>query len=268
MRRQSPSIEANLYWVRAFLRREWGLVLPVALAFLALPPLALTLALPARLLVVPQTVADMQALSLTLPGWIAPAFLVGLLVMVVGALAITVMALVPRISVGEALGIALRRFPAWIGAALLIGATLFVLLVALGTALVLLGLGEGGLAVLMVLALLAASLFLVLLFPVVIHEHAGPIAAIRRGWNSWRPGLGRVAAACLLVWSASWVVAFALQVGLGSLLLMIGLAAGQTEIGHALAALWSTVLGALQWSFFYLFVASLYRSRIGASSGI
>ena len=264
----TPSIEANLRWVQAFLRREWTLVLPVALAFLALPPLLFTLALPTRLLVMPQTMAEMQAFSASLPGWIGPAFVAGALVTVLGALTITAMALVPRISVREAIGIGLRRAPGWIGAALLIGAVLFVGLVALGTALVLMGLGQGALAGLMVVALMAAGLFLLLLLPVVVHEAAGPIAAIRRGWQTWRGDLGRTAAVCVLVWGATWLVAFALQVALGSILLMVGLAAGQAEAGHALAALWSTTLGALQWSFFYLFVAALYRGRLGASRGI
>ena len=70
------------------------------------------------------------------------------------------------------------------------------------------------------------------------------------------------------MFAASWLVAFALQVAVGSVLMMGALAGGQAEAGRVLAALWSTALGALQWAFFYVFVAALYRARLGASSGI
>lgn len=260
----SLSIEANLRWVRAFLSDEWRLILPVALAFLALPPLALALALPAQLVAMPQTVADLQAIGATLPAWIGPLLLVSTLATILGALTLMALALVPRISVGEAITTALRRAPSWIGAAVLIGAVAFVALVSIGTALMLAGLGQAIVVTMMVLALLAAGLFLVLLLPLVVDRRLGPIAAIREGWHLYRRDFWRSAGACVLVWLASWVTAFAIRIALGSLILMAGIATDQPETGRALAAVLSSVLAALQWSFFYVLVASLYRSRAGA----
>ena len=262
------SIEANLRWVRAFLADEWRLVLPVALAFLALPPLVLALALPVQVVAMPQTLGDLQALGAAMPPWLGPLGIAVTLVSIVGALAIMALALVPRISVGEAILVALRRAPVWIGAALLVLAATIVTLVAVGTALMLAGLQQAMVMTLILLGLIVATLFLILLMPLVVDRRIGPIAAMRQGLPLYRRGFARSAGACALVWSITWITSVAIRVGVGSLLLMGGIAAGQPETARALAAILASVLASLQWSFFYVFVASLYRSRAGAIGAI
>ena len=262
------SIEANLRWVRDFLADEWRLVLPVGLAFLALPPLALALALPVRLTAMPQTLADLQAIGAALPPWLGPLAFASMLITVVGALAVMALALVPRISVREAIVTAARRAPVWIGAAVLVMAVTFVTLVAIGTALMLVGLAQAIVMTMILVTLIVAALFLILLMPLIVDRRIGPIEALRQAWLLYRRSLPRAAGACALVWSITWITSFAIQVAVGSLILMAGMATSQPETARALAAVLSSVLAAMQWSFFYVFVASLYRSRAGATGAI
>ncbi len=263
----AQTIEANLRWERAFLEAEWRLLLPVTLAFLALPPLLFSLALPVRFTTMPQTLADVQAIGNAMPGWAGPLGFALMLVTMVGALAVCALAVVPRISVAEAIRLALWRLPAWLGAALIAVGGVTVLAVAVGTALLLAGLAQAIVVLLIVVAWLLAVLFAILLLPLAADRALGPIGLLRGGWTLYRRDTPRLVGGSAAVWVASWTLSFAIQVALGSMLLMAGRAAGQDEIGRTLAALLSSVLGALQWTFFYVFVAGFYRARAGAIAG-
>jgi hypothetical protein len=269
-RRMSLRIEPALRWLQHFLSREWSLALPIALAFLGVPTLAIALTMMHVAPNMPTTLPELYALSRALPGWVSPAFLAMSLVTMVGALALAALAVVPRVSVREALLLALRRFPIWLAIAVVTGVALIFLLGMLATLLALLGIGNAGLLLVVTAVFVISGCFLVLMVPLVIDRADGPIAALRAGWLLYRRSLLKLGGALCLFWLGVWVVAFALQVGLGSLVLVAARAAGQEALGRLLAILVQSFAAAAHWGAFYLFAAALYRvaSTSAASRGI
>ncbi|WP_174273980.1 hypothetical protein [Sphingomonas bacterium] len=253
------SIERALRSARAFAVAEWRLALPVALAFLGLPQLIAGLLLTSRVRVMPQTVADLQSFSLDLPWWWTPILLLMLLVSAVGALALMGLALVPRISVREALVLAFRRFPHWLGAAILLFTGVFLALILV---MIVIGLARGGelLAVAFTfLAMLGGLLFAVLLLPIAADGRLGPVALLRAGAKRYRGSWGRIAGGMLLYLATAWIAMMALQVSLGSLLLLAGRLLASPQTGAILATVLASLISALAWSGFYLMIAGIYR---------
>jgi hypothetical protein len=95
----------------AFVRREWALLAPVALALLGIS----------------NAVSDLTAGAMGpngpagAPAWTIVVFILTILVSQFGQLALMAMALMPGISVREALGIGLRRLPKLIAITLILG---------------------------------------------------------------------------------------------------------------------------------------------------
>jgi hypothetical protein len=221
----------------AFARREARLLFPLAFLCLALPA------------AIVQAAAPVTALGAApRPGlWLA-ALPVLLCASLIGALAISALALgrAPR----AAFGVAMRRFPALLGAAVpvLLGGSLLML--------------SAALSVYALLAALPLMLFfwvrLILLTPAAAAGKGGPIALIRRSWaltggHFW-PLLGFV----LLAIVVSLVVLIAAG-AIGGLLVTLVL--GRPEPGSAamlLTLLGAALLQAVIGGLFTAFVARLY----------
>lgn len=198
----------------AFVKREAGLLFPIALLLVALPMAAVRLLAP---------VTDRPD-QLPEPGlWLA-ALPVATILGMVGNLAVSTLALRPGTSVGEALANGLRRTPALLGATLLFGLAVGLAALIVMTVFAFLMLGADanptpqaalGAASASLVVLLPAALYLfarfLLVTPVAAAEKAGPVAILARSW--------RLSAAS--VWS---LIGFLLLLLL--LFLVVSLAAG------------------------------------------
>lgn len=171
------SITAAWNDTAAFMGREGRLVLPVGFMLIALPGAVVQAATPTA----PPNELPEPGLWLLLVPFAIVATLIG-------NLAISVLALRPGISVGEALQQGGRRVLPVLGAALLIGlasmlALAPVILLAAGAAT---ALGNPALAVLPVLLMIPVLIFLwirlLLANPVGAVEPGGPVAILKRSW--------------------------------------------------------------------------------------
>ncbi len=117
----------------AFVKAEWGLLVPVSLALLGLSNAASDIAGNAM-------GADGPANG---PGWAVMLFLVALVVSQYGQLAIIALALTPGRSVGEALGVAMRRLPKLIVITLILSLILLIAAIPLAAILVANGIDMG-----------------------------------------------------------------------------------------------------------------------------
>lgn len=260
---QTISIEQGLRALQRFLAAEWRLALPVALAFLAFPPLILSLVVQPFFVTAPATLEGMRTLGAALPGWFGPLLAVLALVTATGALALTALAVLPQVSVGEAIVTGIRRLPVWIAACVIVAVGTFILLAIVGTIAALVGGGQVAIFAVTFVALSVASLYLVLVMPVVVDERQGPIAALRGSWRLYHAHLSRLAAGLVLFVAVAWVASMAVQVAAGSVLLLIGRLAGAAQIGQTLATVLAALVSAIEWGAFYLFAAMLYRQASG-----
>lgn len=250
---------------RAFVAREHALLLPVALASFGAASLILALAVPAP----PpgQAMAEPGAWAL----WLIPA----LLLVLVGNLAICVLALRGGVSVGEALAIAIRRLPAAAGAMLLLGllvgaaalATLLFCTLLLGA----MGQSWDAIAALSTLPMLAPALWLTARMmpavPMLVAEPVGAVAALRRAFAMTR-GHGLKLVAVTLIYGAFYLLVTSLvQVVGGSLLLLLGRALGAPAAGALAAAVLVAAAGTVLAGGWSAFGAYVYR-RLGSTIGI
>lgn len=193
----------------AFVKREGALLFPVAFVFLALPMGLAQLFAPQ----VDPNMPPQQMMEAFRPFWLAmgPA----LMVTMYGGLALLALSLKPGISVGEALAVALRRYPVALGVMLImtVGAGLLVLVLAMVAALG--GGNERTAAGLMLILLLPlsglmiwAGMRLMLVQPTIIDAPVGPIAAIKASWAMSRGHFWRLLA---------FVVVFGIVIGIGQM---------------------------------------------------
>ncbi|QJU56556.1 hypothetical protein HL653_01045 [Sphingomonas sp. AP4-R1] len=255
------SIEQGLRALQHFLAAEWRLALPVALAFLALPPFGLGLVLAPLMKQMPSTIEGIRALSLSLPGWVTPVMALGGIVTIVGAMTLQALLLLPRISVGEAILAALRHLPAWIGACLIVFAAMFAFLITVGF---LVGAGPGGASILVLatfFGMTLAGLYLVLIMPLIVERGMGPLVALRYGFSFYGAQLPRLISGLILFLAGAWILAMAIQVALGSVFLLLGRMIGQPDLGQILVGLLGAIVSSVEWGAFYLLVACFYAQR-------
>lgn len=268
------SIEHAYLWVQRFIAREWRLLVPVALAFMALPPLIFYLLAPqaTEAFADPTAVAKNPAAALNRLAWAAPVQLIIFLFSAAGSLAITALALMPGISVREALALAGRRIAPLVGsivlAALAEALVLFVILFAL----VLAGMAPIGIQSIVLGLWLGFTAFIVVrlvpLVPLITQRRIGSVSALRESWVMTAGVFWRVLGAVVIYSLGSLVVVTALTAGLGSILLLFGKAIGSVELGNALSALLVCLLGAATRTGFYLLAAAIYRQLDAPSRGI
>lgn len=267
---KSLSIEDALQWTQRFVAREWKLLLPVAFAFLALPPMTLGLLLPARIANAAMTPQTLMPLLENTP-WLMPVTLFVELIALVGGLAIVALALVPRVSVREALGLAFQRLFVFVAALILV--LLAELVVATGVA-VLLQLARLALPAqqgVLVIVLLGLTLFigirLLMLGPVVIASRAGPIASIRLAWELTAGAFWRLLGAALVYSIGGAVVVLASAFALGAIFVLAARASGVADLGPVLSTIYLRLVVALFWTGFHVLVVALYRQLGGSIRG-
>jgi hypothetical protein len=264
------SVEQAFLWAQAFVAREWRLLVPVALAFMALPPLLVDLIAPdaAKAVMVPMDIESGKAqISLV-------ALLLGLGIILfncIGQLSLVALGLVGRISVREAIGVAFARLPILVATGLI---TFCVLMLAAVIAAVLLNMSglpmasqRGLLLVLIFGLLLFLWIRLIAVAPLIVAGQVGPILAIRRAWDLSRGTFWRIAAALVVYLIGATVVVSALSSALGAMLTLGAKAMGQPELGLVLANVLFRTCVAIGGAGLQIVVVAVYRQLAASRSG-
>lgn len=259
------SIEEAFQWAQRIAVREWRLLLPVAFALLALPPLMMDLLLPqsywAALNVAVQT--NNPELAATAVERVFPVMLVVIVILTLGGLAITALALVPAISVREALSLALRRLGVMIASVLLLGVAQAILGILVGVVFALLHMAvplpPSLLLVMLVVVGVVAGTRLSMLAPMIVTRRVGPLAALRESWTITQGHFWKILGAILIYFVGAFVVLLALVTGVGAIFVLAAKAAAMPELGVALLAVFQRAIGAVIGVGFHLLVAGIFR---------
>lgn len=270
---KSLSIEDAFQWTQRFVAQEWKLLLPVAFAFIAVPQLTLSLLMPTG---VSDAVAkgnfQLLAQLLQTTPWVMAGAMVVQLFGLAGALSIAALALVPRISVREALGLALQRL-------FILVAVLVIFFFAGAIAVVVIA---GGLQMLRLNALMQTSLLFVILFglvgvlwirlivlaAVIVASRAGPIAVVRLAWELTTGVFWRILACLLIYGIGAQVVVLASTFALGAIFVLTCNAAGIPALGPILSLVYVSLINAVFWAGFHILAVALYRQLGGPIRGI
>jgi len=251
------SLSLSMIWEEtvAFLRRESGLLVPVALATFAPAQILLSYATAAIAATTPQAASASPATLLMLPA---------LLLVVYGNLTISLMALSPGISVREALLGAARRLPVTVTASLLVGA-IFVGIVVTITVVAAILLGAASMSASPALSAFATIVTAVvvarflLLLPMLAVENIRPLEAVRRAWALSRRHFLRFAAIILLSMMLASLLALVNMIVLGSVGRIVGGAVGATALADLVQLIIGAGLAALLSAAVAVFIAFTYR---------
>lgn len=243
---KSLSIGAAWQESSLFLKRESGLLVPVALLFIGVPLALLLGSIPPELRHVPEEAAigpaSVSPLMLIL-------FMVCPLIMAGGTLALYALALKPGISLREALLLGFRRMPVALGAALLIGLAVLVPLVLVKAA----SAQIGNFITMILLLLLSARLLA--LNAVVIDRPVGVIAAIRDSWNLSRGWLLRLLSFIIVISIPIMLTQLVGQILFG----LAGMAVGGKEGGRQLGDVGAAAALALGQMVMIVMTSRIYR---------
>lgn len=255
MRSRMPISEAWNDTV-AFVGREGALLFPVAFALIALPAIIFQAAMPA---VEPGAQPEAGAWMLLL--------LPLLVFTIVGTLTLSALALQGGLSVGEAIGLALRRLLPFLGAVGLIGLAGMAIMVPLSVASVVLGGSErAAMMLLMPLTLIVfilVSVRLVFINPVAAREDGGPIAVIRRSWMLTRGHFWKLFTFFALLMLITIVATVAVNAVAGILLTVTIGSPVENEVSKLLALIASGIVNTIVSVFTIVVVAKLY-ARVSA----
>lgn len=258
----------NVVWedTVAFLRREAGLVIPLALATSLVGDVVNTLANPA---VAPGTPPNPLLSMVTFAA---------ILWTIIGQLAIMTLALRPGSSVGEALAHAVRRLPTLIGAALLVGIGATLLLMPAIVGFMQSGVNPNVPATftllpgwvsfyILVFACFAIwlSLRLSTLNSLIVDKQIRIIAALKTAFAMTRGVIARLILAALVYFIVTIVLTTVVRFVLGSVFTLVGRAIDSPFVGTALTALATGVAAAGLSTVAAIFLTMLYRRL---SSGI
>jgi hypothetical protein len=259
------SIEEVFAWTQSFVAREWRLLIPVVLAFLVFPPLMMDLLVPQQV-----TAGFASAVQTQNPQAFAaamrillPIMALVLLIATYGGLTISAIALVPGISVREALTLALRRLPIMVGAVLMVAAAQLVLatiLTVIFAAMHQVGAGAQSMLVGIVMAVsLFATIRLITLAPMIVTRRVSVTSAIRESWHISQGAFWRIMAAVMIYAIGAMVVMIALDYAVGILLTLSAQAVGAAELGRALTALFQRSVGGALALGLHLLIAAIFR---------
>lgn len=253
----------------AFVKREGGLLFPVAFVFLALPSVLVQQIVPAQL------VAYMAAIQSgatnvpvpALPGSFILALMLAIVAILAGALALYALSLRSGISVREAMVLAFRRLPVLFAAGLLVmagGAGLAIVLSLIG-ALVHPAGGAGAMVALLNILVPAAMLFvgvrLLLLYALMADRTIGPVDAIRQSWVLSRGHFLRLFAFFMVFLVVTLVVQGAAEAVFG----IIGRLAGGAGLAALLGGIAVAALSAVIQVYFIVMTGRLYRQLEAAA---
>lgn len=258
------SVEEAFAWTQRFAAREWRLVLPVALAFVALPQLVLDVAVPAHAWQALQGEAARDpTAAMRASGWLMPLSLIVLVCGAAGGLAITALALVPRISVAEAIGLAFRRLGVFIAALLLVLLGMLVLATVVALAVGTARIDAMSLQALLLGVILGMMLYLsarlLPLAPVIVERRVGPVAALRLSWELTQGALWRVLGALALYFLGGGIVLLALGTATSAALFVLAGALGSAQTGVVVTAVVLRSVAAVVSAGLHLLVVGLYR---------
>lgn len=247
-----------------FVARETRLIVPLALALIALPAVIFGLA-------APDVTNEVAARSPGLMALMLAQFLIG----AVGQLAIARLALGHRERLGEAIRHGAARLPALVGGFLVVGLPLgFVLALIVGAAAVVgkAGAGAGKAGAALILLALMTALFVamliifarcLLMLPLASVEAGGPLRLIKRSFAVSRGEVLRLLGAAALFLVGGVVILIAVRSVVGALVIV---ALGKPEAWTVSALLIALVDGAMQaliGTVFTIFTARLYAQRSG-----
>lgn len=250
-----PALSITDAWneTAAFMRREARLVLPVGFMLIALPGAIVQAATPPA-----------QPNELPEPGlWLAlvPFALVATLI---GNLAVSVLALKPGTSVGEAIMHGVRRFLPVLGAALLVGfgAVLAMLPVLMIAGLAAVATGVRALAALPVLlmipALIALWIRLLLMNPIGAVEEGGPVAIVKRSWALTSGSFWQLFGFLILLLIV-WMVASGAVTAVGGTIITLTLGPPEPDsLSFYLLLILATLVQTCLGSIFAVMVARIY----------
>ena len=239
------SIGAAWTEAREFIRREAGLLFPVALLFIAIPIALIFEAIPPEMRQAPMPGAARPQI----PGTSLLLIMVCSLVMVGGTLTCYALSVKPGISLGEALAHGFRRLPVAVGSALIVAVALAVPMVLLTAASPQVG------ALLTLLAAFLLSAKLLLINVVIVDRPCGPIEALRASWAMSRGNLGRL---LLFLIGISLPVMLAQTVA-EVLLGLVGLALGGPDVGRQMGIIGVAAALGVGQLFMIVMTSRIYR---------
>ena len=253
------SVEQAFQWAQAVATREWRLILPVALAFFALPGLVVDVFMPEAA----KAILPTARLDPAVQGQAMLALLAVGVVNMAGWLTINALALVPGISVAEAIGRGVRRLPSLLGAVLLVTAGLVAALVVVallvGSIRADLGAMQRVLGSIILVAGAVLYIRLAFLSPWLVERGGGPVQALVRSWRLTGGAAWRIAGAIVVYVVGGMVVVVALSSALGAVITLVARAAGAGGVAPVLGAIIFRVVVALVSTGFQLLIAGLYR---------
>jgi hypothetical protein len=268
------SIEHAFVAVQQMVAREWRLLVPVALTFFTLPPLLYDLLISAdeqNRVMAALRAQDLGPVSHVITGKMLPLGLLIVVCSMLGSLAITALALLPRISVGEAIARAGRRLWVELVAVLMLFGVLTLLLLLCGMAVMMSGASAAGAQSLLVGLIFGISIYagvrLSLRHGVLITQPVGPVATIRESWVLSSGSFWRLLLALALYLVGSMVVLLALNTAIGAMLLLGARLAGSPELGIVLTQVLGRTLAGLVGGGIALLNAAFFAQLSAASRG-
>ncbi|WP_294391756.1 hypothetical protein [uncultured Sphingomonas sp.] len=268
------SIEQSFLGTQRIVAREWPLLLPVMLAFMVLPSFATDLLVPEALRtgLTAAMEAGNPAPIMQAARWLFPLSIVLFLCGSLGGLALTALAVVPRISVKEAILLAFRRLPVMIGVLVLLFAGLMAAAFVVTLVLFMLRLDMRVVQSLLFGALsgmvIVAAARLSVLNGIILTRRVGPMAAISESWHLTRKLFWRLFAGFAVYVVGGMIVVLALGSAIGAVVLLAGNGLGAPDLAFAVNAFVSRLLAALVGAGLHLLGAVYFLQLGGSSRGI
>jgi hypothetical protein len=244
----------------AFVRGQPGTLFLIAFGFVSLPTIIF------------------QAASPTVqPGQAPPAgpwmllFIPVFILSIIGTLTVSRMALNAGSAPGDAFRYALRRAPAALGAALLLGLAFALLAFPLSIimALVVPTAQTGAALALLLLMLVFAFVWvrLMLLSPIAVSEPIGPAAILKRSWAHTAGHFWKLLGFLIIFLVAYLIVLFAVNAVLGSLIILLAGQPQEGSLSSVLLLLVGGILNAILGLFLSVMIARIYAQLAGGTTG-
>jgi hypothetical protein len=250
--------------VRTFIGRERGLIFPVGFATFGVALLIMMMVVPTpsggKVPVGPWTI------------WMIP---LGLLLQL-GYLTISAIALRPGISVREAIEAGLRRLPMAIVILFLLGLICLAILIASSFIVGLIG-RAGSMALPQMVALASVTAVIpmiwvavrfVLVWPLLIDRGTGPMETLRYSFQMTKGHAWKIAGVFMITGLVYMLLTAAVQVGAGTVLMLIARALGRPAMGLVLTDVLVSGAAAAYASVWTIFIAALYGRMSGSIRGI
>ena len=247
----------------AFLRREAALLMPVALATFGVAQLLLEIGMGGK----PADGPGLQSFSpqslLLLPA---------MLLLLIGNLAVSRIALMPGRSVGESLSDTLRSLPRALGVMLLI----FTIMAGIALVIVIAAtLGAmtfrvdpraitPNIMIVLMVPMLVIGIRMLLLVPLLSVEQPRPVEAIRRAWALSRPHFLRFVGVFAIMMMLTIILAMIQQFVVGSLFQLLALVISDGQLVAILRALVNATLEAMLSLAITLYIALIYKKVAAA----